>query len=195
MRLPRVDRPQDYAGLFAFDFGDHVAIGYTGEEVNILRGDPRYAPGLAYHIRRVDQGGRFELQGIGPERLDCREGLIFAGPDLARARADYDRLRNRARATPPACRAKLRLARLDATERRFAVVLIYPAYASAAIADWLCRASFDGGDTASGGIEALARFEAAGYATLDSCDLPVQARFEPRHPAEVLAAVHRPVQR
>ncbi|MHC4064864.1 MAG: hypothetical protein ACYSUQ_00735 [Planctomycetota bacterium] len=195
MRLPKVDRPQDYAGLFVYDFGDHVSIGYTGEEISFLRTQPQYARGRAYRICRIDHAGRFELLGMGGERLDGREGLIFASSELSRARTDYEVLRQRAQADPLACRTELRLARVTGADRPFAVVLAYPAYASAAIADWLFRAAFDGGDTASGGINALARLEGAESATLDRCELPLSARFVTRPPNEVLAAVDRPVQR
>jgi hypothetical protein len=80
-------------------------------------------------------------------------------------------------------------------DQPFVVALAYPAYASAAIADLLFRAAFDGGDTASGGINALAQVEAAGSSTLDRCELPLSRRFVVRSPEEVLAAVDRPVQR
>ena len=90
---------------------------------------------------------------------------------------------------------KLLLAELETTRRESVIVLSYPAYASGPVSAWLSGLAFEGGDRATGGVAALARFRAAGAATLESCELPIQARFTSRPSAEVLAATHRPVQR
>lgn len=195
LKLPPLDRPQDFVGLFVYDFGHHVSVGYTAEEIGVLRSSPRHTSGTAYRVHRVDEAGRLELQGMLAEQLEREEGLIFTFGDRPRARADYATLQRGAQANPLPCPVKLLLAELETTRREFAMVLSYPAYASEPVSTWLSRLAFEGGDHATGGVAALARFRAAGAATLDSCDLPIQARFSSRPAAKVLATVDRPVQR
>lgn len=195
MKLPPLDRPQDYVGLFVYDFGDHISVGYTAEEINTLQSSPRHRGGAVYRVHRADEAGRLELQGMQAERLDRQEGLIFTFGDEPRARRDYATLHRGAQADPLPCPTKLLLARLEATGPAFAVALTYPAYASGPVSTWLSRLGFEGGDSATGGAAALARFRTAGTATLDSCDLPTQERFVTRPAAEVLATVDRSVQR
>ena len=33
MKLPKLERPDRYQGLYVFDFGDHAGVGFTAEEV------------------------------------------------------------------------------------------------------------------------------------------------------------------
>jgi len=195
VKLPPLHRPQDYVGLLVYDFGDHVSVGYTAEEIGILLSSPLHAGGTVYRVHRADEAGRIELQGMQAEHLDREEGLLFTFDDEPGARADYVALTRRAEADPLPCPAKLMLAELEAGGPAFAVVLSYPAFAAAAVSAWLSQATFEGGRSVDGGVAALTRFHAAGAATLDRCDLPTCQRFVTRSAAEVLAAVDRPVQR
>lgn len=195
VRLPRLDHPEDYAGLFLYDFGDHVSVGYTAEEIHILRTAPEHAGGTAYYIYRVDDAGRFELKGMADEPLRHKEGLIFAYQERSRARADYDRLRAAAEARPVAFAAELCLAELHSEKPSVALGLVYAAHASQRVSAWVSQSGFGGGDSVSGGARALVEFEGSGRVILDRCELRCDPRFAPRPQADVLADVLKPVQR
>jgi hypothetical protein len=188
VRIPRLDRPQDFAGLFLYDFGNRVSVGYTAEEIRVLKATPEHADGTAYRIHRVDSAGRFELQGVGNELLDRQTGMTFAYHDEADAQADYDRLRAAAEAAPLRHSAQLCLARLHEGDMRAAVVLSYPLHASDSLSAWLSQATFDGG------VTAISRATSP-LAVVDRCELPREPRFAPRSPDEVLAATQQSVQR
>lgn len=36
MKLPPLQDPEKYTGLYIFDFGDHISVGYTADEVAIF---------------------------------------------------------------------------------------------------------------------------------------------------------------
>jgi hypothetical protein len=188
VRIPRLDCPQDFAGLFLYDFGSHVSVGYTAEEIRVLKGTPEHADGTAYRIHRVDQAGRFELQGVGDELLGRQTGMSFSYHDEADARADYDRLRAAAEAAPLRHSAQLCLVRLHEGGMGAAVVLSYPLHASASVSAWLAQATFDGG------VTAISRASVP-QAVIDRCELPREPRFAPRSPEAVLAATQQSVQR
>ena len=63
MNIPRVNQPERYAGLFIYDFGDHVSVGYTAEEIDVLTRSELHKSGSAYQIYRVTDGGAMELRG------------------------------------------------------------------------------------------------------------------------------------
>jgi len=195
VKLPPLDNPQDYAGLFVYDFGDHVSVGYTAEEVLVLRADPRHRNGTAYRIHRVDEQGRLELEALSAERLGHYEGLLFASARQDRARAEYAALLAAARRDPPPCPARIELARRQDADPPFVLALIYPSPASPLIAAWLDRIAFQGGETVTGGLQALTEFRAAAGQTLSSAELPVEPRYAPRSPDQVLGRVRCAVQR
>ena len=38
MKLPKLQTPEKYVGLYVFDFGDHAGVGFTADEVAELAG-------------------------------------------------------------------------------------------------------------------------------------------------------------
>ncbi len=195
MRIPPLKSPERYVGLFVFDFGDHTSVGYTVEEIAILRRQPKYANGVAYSVQAADESGRMELCGLSAERLCTEEGLIHGYKETDAARLSYDCLQDLAEDHPLPARVRLELAEYHAHRAPHVVVLMYPAYAAGLIGDWLRRSGFDGGDVVTAGASEIASYRASNSLRIASCELPGRIDYTPRDEAEVLADVHLPVQR
>ena len=150
MKLPKLEQPDRYEGLYVFDFGDHAGVGFTAEEVAELLDSERYGQGKVYKIHRAYPDGRLELRGVPAERFQLEAGMLFHAKDEATARGDFKRLVALAvRALPP-CRAKVHLARY--AEDRYAVALIYPAEHDEEISSWLLEGGYRTSGPAEGGV-------------------------------------------
>jgi hypothetical protein len=156
MKLPKLEKPDRYEGLYVFDFGDHAGVGFTAEEVAELLESERYGQGKVYKIHRAYPDGRLELRGVPSERFQLEAGLIFHAGDEATARGDFKRLVALAVRAMPPCRAKVHLARY--AEDRYAVALIYPAEHDDCISAWLLEGGYRTAGPAEGGIEAVERY-------------------------------------
>ncbi len=195
MRIPGVANPERYVGLYVYDFGTHVSIGYTASEVCMLRESPAHRGGTAYEIYRVHETGGFELRGAVDSRLRGREALCFLRGDSQAARRDYDELRRMAKTHRLPCAAELHLARIDSFELPHVTAVLYAASATSLMATWLSSIGFAGGDHVIGGVDACAEFLGADRVGIDSCDLPASADCRDRTVDEVLSSVDVPVQR
>lgn len=160
MKLPQVEQPERYRGLYVFDFGDWSAVGYTAEEIALLLESEAYREGRIYKIHRASPDGTFELRGVARERFSFESGLLFHRHDATAAAADYRRLAAVAEQSPPPCRAVLHLARLPAGEvgDTHATVLIFPAEYEDEMGAWLMRVGFEGGDLVEGGISHVTNY-------------------------------------
>jgi len=65
MRLPELESPEKYGGLYVFDFGEQVAVGYTADEIAVLLESQRYADGKAYRIHRAMPDGTIAVCADG----------------------------------------------------------------------------------------------------------------------------------
>jgi len=45
MKLPELEKPEKYVGLYIFDFGDHAGVGFTTQEVAELLESEKYQDG------------------------------------------------------------------------------------------------------------------------------------------------------
>ena len=79
-----------YVGLYVFDFGDQVAVGYTADEIAVLLESEKYADGKVYRIHRALPDGTMELQGVPREKFHCEDGLFFYRADDGQARQDLE---------------------------------------------------------------------------------------------------------
>ena len=109
MRLPPLKDPLRYVGLFAFDFGEWVSVGYTAEEITVLLNSEQHKHGGAFRVHRADAEGRVELAGVSPYDLSGEEMMLFASSDSRRAGDGFSTLRRAAEKRPPPCSAKLEL--------------------------------------------------------------------------------------
>lgn len=164
MKLPQIQDPTRYRGLFVYDFGDWTAVGYTAEEVAMLLEDPRYRDGKVYRVHRATPDGKIELKGVSAERFQLESAMLFWRDDLAAAREDYEQLVRSLNDTPPPSRGFVHLAEslADGQAGRFVNAIVYPSEFDDDMAQWLLDIEYRGGDTVEGGISM-----ATGYYQLD----------------------------
>ncbi len=191
MRLPALENPASYTGLYVFDFGDQTAVGYTAEEIAVLLESERYADGKVYRIHRALPDGTMELAGVPRERLLIEDGLLFFRAGAEAAKADFEKL---AGADDPPCRMKLQLATLDGAEPVHVTAAIFPAESTHDVAAWMERIGFNGGDRVEGGPAQVDDYHAAGPTVLERKQF-WSSDARSRSADEVLSTTHLAVQR
>lgn len=193
MKLPKLEKPDRYEGLYVFDFGDHAGVGFTAEEVAELLDSERYREGKVYKIHRAYPDGRLELKGVPAEKFQLEAGMLFHAQDETTAQGDFKRLVSLAVRTPPPCRAKVHLARLE--EGRCAVALIYPAEHDDEISSWLLEGGYRTSGPVEGGVGAIERYYRSSPEILDRHQLFGASESISRTGEELLGSVARAVQR
>ena len=193
MELPKLEKPDKYVGLYVFDFGDHVGVGFTAEEVAELLESERYKDCKVYKIHRAYPDGKLELKGVLAERFQLEAGMFFYSNELATARQDFKQLFNLAVRSSPPCRAKLHLAKY--ADGKFVVALIYPAESDDEVSSWLLDGQYKTSGAAEGGTEAVQRYYDYKPDILERQQLFGQSKFESRTGQELLAALKVAVQR
>ncbi|MFQ5590889.1 MAG: hypothetical protein ACE5HE_06990 [Phycisphaerae bacterium] len=193
--IPAVTDPEAYVGLYVYDFKTHVSIGYTYSEIAYLRESSAYRGGSAYEIYRATEGGGFELRGATDQRLSAKEAMCFLRRHPAKARGDYDALRDAASRQPLPCPVEMRLAVARVFDPPNMTALIYAAAASNSVSGWLGRVGFHGGDRVVGGVDLCAELLSSENTRIDACDLPTMMRYCDRSAEEVFRTVNKPLQR
>ncbi len=194
MKLPALSSPEWYSGLYVFDFGHQVAVGYTADEIAVLLESERFADGKVYRIHRALPDGTLELKGVAPATFQREDGFLFYRADSAAAAADFRTLAERADGTPPPCRAKVHLARIAGASYPELTALIFPAEYAHDMAGWLDRIGFDGGDFVEGGPSQVTGYAESGATVLERAQLWPTGNMT-RSAEEVLASVDQAVQR
>jgi len=193
MELPKLQKPERYVGLYIFDFGDHVGVGFTAEEVAELLESESYKDIKVYKIHRAYPDGRLELKGVLSQIFQLEAGMLFYCADLDTAKDDFKRLINQAiRITPP-CRAKVHLAKYS--EDRFVVALIYPAEYDDEVSYWLLEGKYRTAGAAEGGTGAVQRYYDDAPEILERHQLFGRSELVSRTSEELLSAVKLAVQR
>ncbi|MCA9242920.1 MAG: hypothetical protein KDA32_03105 [Phycisphaerales bacterium] len=196
MKLPAVDEPGRYQGLYLFDFGEWTSLGYTADEIAVLLEDPEYADGRVYKVHNATPDGRFELRGVSRERFNVESGMLFFRAERAAAEADYEALEALAAESGPPARAFVHLADRGeaAGPSRYAVALVYPAELDDEFGRWLLDADYGGGDFVEGGPSVVANYYAERPTVMRRAQL--WSRFgEPRSADEIRETVRRAAQR
>jgi len=193
MKLPKLDKPDRYKGLYIFDFGDHAGVGFTAEEVAELLESERYREGKVYKIHRAYPDGRLELKGVPAARFQLEAGMFFYAGDEATAQADFKRLVDLAVRAAPPCRAKVHLAQY--AEDKFAVALIYPAEYDDEFSSWLLEGDFRTTGAVEGGTGAVERYYQSQADILQRHQLLEGGENVSRTGDELLACLARAVQR
>jgi len=193
MKLPKLEKPDRYQGLYVFDFGGHVGVGFTAEEVAELLESERYKDGKVYKIHRAYPDGRLELKGISVERFQLEAGMFFFSRDETTARADFRRLVNLAVKTAPPCRAKVHLAKYANDE--YVVAMIYPAEHDDQVGAWLLEGEYRTTGQVEGGTAAVERYYQAKAEILDTHQLFGTTETISRTGEELLTATALAVQR
>lgn len=176
-----------------FDFGDHVGVGFTAEEVAELLESERYNDGKVYKIHRAYPDGRLELRGVPAEKFQLEAGMFFYSRDEAAARADFKRLVSLAVRAAPPCRAKVHLA--EYTNDEYVVALIYLAEYDDEVSSWLLEGEYRTAGEAEGGAAAVERYYHAKPEVLDRHQLFGASENVSRTGEELLVSTARAVQR
>jgi hypothetical protein len=192
-RLPAVSSPEKYAGLYVFDFGERVALGYTADEILILLETEKHRDGKVYRIRRAMPDGTMELEGVPRSQFGSEDGMFFYRSTLPKARRDYEELLHIAATNPPPCQVKVHLSKLQGGAA-CVTALIYPAECTQDVGQWLVRTAYQGGERVEGGIEEVADYHAAKPLIVDRHQLG-PAGSASRSAEEVLGSTHLAVQR
>jgi len=193
MKLPELKNTEKYVGLYIFDFGDHVGVGFTAEEVAELLESERYKDGKVYKIHRAYPDGRLELKGVSAERFQLEAGMFFYCSDSETAKRDFDNLIALAVESAPPCRAKVHMAKC--ADDQFVIALIYPAEYDDEISRWLLDGDYRTAGAAEGGIEALQRYYDHDAEVLRRHQLFGAGVWHSRTGEELLAGVKVAVQR
>ena len=193
MKLPKLQKSEKYVGLYIFDFGDHVGVGFTAQEVAELLESEKYKHCKVYKIHNAYPDGKLELKGVRTEIFHLEAGMFFYSNELQTARMDFKMLVNLAVKSAPPCRAKVHLAKYS--DDKFVVALIYPAEYDDEISSWLLDARYKTTGAAEGGIEAVQRYYNAKPKVLERHQLFGKSEQISRTGKELLAGVKLAVQR
>jgi len=193
MKLPKLEKPDKYVGLYVFDFGDHVGVGFAAEEVAELLESEKYRDGKVYKIHRAYPDGKLELKGVPAERFQLEAGMFFYSNELATARRDFKQLVGLAVTSSPPCRAKLHLAQYS--DDKFVVALIYPAEYDDEISSWLLAGQYKTSGAAEGGTGAVQRYYDYGPEILDRHQLFGKSDLVSRTGEDLFASLKLAVQR
>jgi len=193
MKLPRLQKPDRYVGLYIFDFGDHAGVGFTAEEVAELLESEKYKDGKVYKIHRAYPDGRLELKGVRAETFQLEAGMFFYSADLETTKGDFKRLTDLAVKVAPPCRAKVHLAKYS--DEKFVVALIYPAEFDDVVSSWLLDGNYRTSGAAQGGTGAVQRYYDDKPEILDRHQLFGKSEIISRTGEELLASLKLAVQR
>jgi hypothetical protein len=193
MELPKLQKPEKYAGLYIFDFGDHVGVGFTAQEVAELLESEKYRHGKVYKIHRAYPDGKLELKGVPAETFQLEAGMFFYSSEHQTARQDFKELVNLAVKSAPPSRAKVHLARYS--DDKFVTALIYPAEYDDEFGSWLSDGRYKTSGPAEGGIEAVRRYYDQQPEILERHQLFGQSETISRTGEELLAGLKVAVQR
>lgn len=193
MKLPELQKPKKYVGLYIFDFGDHTGVGFTAEEVAELLESEKYKQDKVYKIHRAYPDGKLEIKGVPAQTFQLEAGMFFYSSALETARGDFKKLVGLAVGTAPPCRAKVHLAKYS--NDKFAVVFIYPAEYDDEVSLWLLDGQYKTSGAAEGGIEAVQRYYDYKPEILDRHQLFGKSEPISRTGQELLAGLKLAVQR
>ena len=193
MKLPELEKPEKYAGLYIFDFGDHAGVGFTAEEVAELLESEKYMHGKVYKIHKAYPDGRLELKGVPSETFQIEAGMFFYSSELQTARWDFKRLVNLAVKSTPPCRAKVHLAKY--ADDKFVVALIYPAEYDDEFSSWLLDGEYRTVGAAEGGVGAVQRYYDQKPEILERHQLFGQSEVISRTGSDLLSSLRLAVQR
>ncbi|MBI9017967.1 MAG: hypothetical protein JEZ07_11980 [Phycisphaerae bacterium] len=191
MKLPELNKPEKYVGLYVIDFGDNCAVGYTAPEVAAILESEKFASAKVYKIHRATPDGSLELNGISNQRFTLESAMIFQCPTETIAKNDYAQLKDIASVNNTPCMAKVQLAEIDG---QYFIAAIYPAEYENEIGQWFADSGFKGHGSVDAGVSQLESFYQMKCNMIESIQL-IPAGQEVRDFATLLAAVGDAVQR
>lgn len=193
MKLPKIEKPEKYVGLYIFDFGDHTGVGFTAQEVAELLESEKYRKCKAYKIHKAYPDGKLELKGIRAEIFQLEAGMFFYSNDLETAGRDFKGLINLAVKSCPPCRAKVHLAKYN--DNKFVTAFVYPAEYDDEISCWLTDGEYKTAGPAQGGIKVVQKYYDDKPEILERHQLFGKSEVISRTGEELLAGLKLAVQR
>lgn len=193
MKLPELQNPDRYIGLYIFDFGDHTGVGFTAQEVAELLESEKYKNGKVYKIHKAYPDGKLELKGVRTEIFQLEAGMFFYSSDTETAKEDFKKLISLAVETCPPCRAKVHLSKYSSD--KFVTSIIYPAEYDDEVSCWLLDGGYKTAGAAQGGIEAVQGYYDAKPEVLDRHQLFAKSALMSRTGEELLGRLKSAVQR
>ena len=193
MKLPELEKPEKYVGLYVFDFGDQTGVGFTAQEVAELLESEKYAGGKVYKIHRAYPDGKLELRGVPAETFELEAGMFFYSSDREDNQRNFKRLVNLAVRIAPPCRAKVHLAR--GGDESFVVALIYPAEYDDEVSSWLSAGEYKTSGATEGGVGAVQMYYDHDAEILDRHQFFAESESVSRTGEELLACLKMAVQR
>lgn len=193
MELPKLEKAENYVGLYIFDFGDHTGVGFTAQEVAELLESEKYRQGKVYKIHKAYPDGKLEIKGVSAETFELEAGMFFYSSDEETAKQEFKHLVDLAVRTAPPCRAKVHLARYG--DESFVVALIYPAEYDDETSSWLSAGNYRTSGAAEGGVTAVQRYYDRQAEVLDKHQLFGKSELVSKTGEELLASVKLAVQR
>jgi hypothetical protein len=193
MKLPELEKPEKYVGLYIFDFGNHTGVGFTAEEVAELLESEKYNDGKVYKIHKAYPDGRLEIKGVPNETFQLEAGMFFYSSDLENARREFKGLVNMAVKSSPPSRAKVHLSKYE--DDKLVVALIYPAEYDSEFSSWLLDGGYKTGGAAEGGVGAVQRYYDRQPEILDRHQLFGQSEAVSRTGNELLSSLKLAIQR
>ncbi|MFC1737492.1 hypothetical protein ACFL1G_00385 [Planctomycetota bacterium] len=193
MKLPELQKPEKYVGLYVVDFGEHTGVGFTAEEVAELLESERYKHCKVYKIHRAFPDGRLELKGLPTQTFQLEAGMFFYSSELQTAEQDFKGLVNLAVKMSPPCRARVHLTEYG--NDKFVAALIYPAEYDNEVSSWLLDGKYKTTGAAEGGTGAVQRYYDAKPKILQRRQLFAKEAVESRSGKDLLANLKKAVQR
>jgi hypothetical protein len=193
MKLPKLQKPDKYVGLYIFDFGDHVGVGFTAEEVAELLESEKYRDGKVYKIHKAYPDGRLELKGVPAQTFLLEAGMFFYSGEFESANKDFKQLVKLAVQNAPPCRAKVHIAKYS--DDKFVVALIYPAEFDDEVSFWLLDGEYKTAGVAEGGIEVVQSYYDYKPQILERHQLFGKSTYESKTGQELLTSVKLAIQR
>lgn len=193
MKLPELKKPEKYVGLYIFDFGDNVGVGFTAEEVAELLESEKFRHGKVYKIHRAYPDGQLEIKGVTAETFQLESGMFFYSNDLETGRRNFKELLNLAVKASPPCRAKVHLSKY--ADDSFVVAIIYPAEYNDEMSSWLLQGEYAAEGAADGGVGAVQNYYDRDAEILDRHQLFGTSELISRTGHELYASLKLAVQR
>jgi len=193
MKLPKLEKPDKYVGLYVVDFGESSSVGFTAEEVAEILESEKFKDCKAYKIHRAYPDGRLELKGVRRDIFQLETGMLFYSADVDTARTDYKRLVKIGVETDVPCRAKINLAKIS--DDKYVTALIYPAEYDDEMSRWLLEHNYKTAGQVEGGVSAVTQYYQAKPEIIERHQLWPSSTIESRTGEELLAATKIAVQR
>jgi hypothetical protein len=193
-KLPALSDPVKYTGLYIFDFGDHVSVGYTAEEIAYLLADEKYADGEVYKIYRAHADGTLELRSVDPHSWGQTTGMIFWFADRQASFDALDELKSLSTDNPPPGEFEALVVHTVGQDFVYALVMRYSQELDDVLASWLLKIDYQAGQQVEAGRKKVQSILANSTELLRE-QFGADGFRQSRSMDDVLNSVEKPIQR